>query len=73
MDYVATEVLEALKKTGMDSSWIKDKEHEFKDMNRLSVLRSLSNLDSGNLQAVATQLNVSLDDMQATLRVLRKI
>jgi hypothetical protein len=48
----------------MAESWIKDKEHEFKDMTRLQVLRSLSNLDSDNLQAVADQICVSIEDMQ---------
>jgi len=72
-DYLAFEVIKALRKTDMAESWIKDKEHEFKDMTRLQVLRSLSNLDSDNLQAVAAQICVSVEDMQATLRVLKKI
>jgi hypothetical protein len=59
-DYLAFEVIKALRKTQMAESWIKDKEHEFKDMTRLQVLRSLSNLDSDNLQAVADQICVSV-------------
>jgi predicted nucleic acid-binding protein len=70
-DYLAFEVIKALRKTQMAESWIKDKEHEFKDMTRLQVLRSLSNLD--NLQAVADQICVSIEDMQATLRVLKNL
>jgi hypothetical protein len=58
-DYLAFEV-KALRKTQMAESWIKDKEHEFKDMTRLQVLRSLSNLDSDNLQAVADQISFQL-------------
>jgi hypothetical protein len=72
-DYLASEVVKALKTTDMDASWIRDKEHEFKDMTRLQVLRSLSNLDSDNLQTVCAQLHVTVSDMQATLRVLTKI
>jgi DNA-binding transcriptional regulator GbsR (MarR family) len=71
-DYLAFEVIKALRKTQMAESWIKDKEHEFKDMTRLQV-RSLSNLDSDNLQAVADQICVSIEDMQATLRVLKNL
>jgi hypothetical protein len=71
-DYLAFEVIKALRKTQMVESWIKDKEHEFKDMTRLQV-RSLSNLDSDNLQAVADQICVSIEDMQATLRVLKNL
>jgi DNA-binding MarR family transcriptional regulator len=73
MDFLASEALAGLSKTDMAASWIKDKEHEYKDMNRLAVLRSFSNFDSENLKAVCDQLGVSVADMQATLRVLSKI
>jgi predicted nucleic acid-binding protein len=36
-DYLAFEVIKALRKTQMAESWIKDKEHEFKDMTRLQA------------------------------------
>ena len=73
MDFLANQTLIALAKTDMAASWYGDKAREFDGMDRLSVLRSFSNLDSSNLQAVCDQLGVSVDDMQATLRVLRKI
>lgn len=73
LDFLASKVLTALKKTDMAASWIRDKEHEFKEMDRLKVLRSLTSLDAENLEAVCDELGVSIDDIQATFRVLRKI
>jgi hypothetical protein len=73
MDFLATEALAGLAKTDMAESWIKDKEHQYQGLTRLEVLRSFSNFDAENLQAVCTQLHVTVDDMQATLRVLKKI
>ena len=73
IDFLAKEALAGLAKTSMAASWIADKEHQYKEMDRLAVLRSFSNFDAGNLAAVCDQLGVSVDDMQATLRVLRKI
>ena len=73
IDFLAKEALAGLAKTSMAASWIADKEHQYKDMDRLKVLRSFSNFDSENLAAVCEQLDVSVDDMQATFRVLRNI
>lgn len=73
MDFLATQTLIGLSKTDTAKSWIKEKEHEYEDMNRLAVLRSFCNFDSENLKAVCDQLGVSVANMQATLRVLRKI
>lgn len=73
MDFLATEALAGLAKTDMAASWIKDKEYQYQGLTRLEVLRSFSNFDSENLQAVCDELDISFDDMQATLRVLRKI
>ena len=73
MDFLATETITALKKTKMALSWIEDKEHEFMSFDRLKVLRSFANFDAANLKAVCEQIDVSVADMQATLRVLTKI
>lgn len=73
MDFLATEALTALSQTDMAASWIKDKEYQYQGLTRLEVLRSFSNFDAVNLKAVCDQIDVSFDDMQATLRVLRKI
>lgn len=73
IDFLAMQVLEALKKAGVAQSWIDDKKHDFEGFDRLKVLRSFSNLDQKNLTAVCEQIGVSMQDMQATLRVLRKI
>lgn len=73
LDFLATTVISALEAKGMAPSWINGKEHEFKGMDRLKVLRSLTNLDDGNLQAVCNEIEVSIEDMKATFRVLRKI
>ena len=73
LDFLASSVISALEKTDMQASWIKGKEHEFKGMDRLKVLRSLTSLDADNLEAVCNEIGVSVDDMKATFRVLRKI
>ncbi len=73
MDFLATQVLNALKKTDMDSSWIAGKEFEYRDKSRLEILRSLSNFDSENLAAICKELSVTVEDIRATLRVLQKI
>ena len=73
MDYLAQQAISALKKTEMDPSWIEGKAFEYKELSRIDVLRSFSNFDADNLNAICNQLNVSEQDMQATLRVLRKI
>lgn len=73
LDWLAKEVIYALQKTGMSESWISDKENDFEGLDRLKVLRSLHSLDHRNLAAVAAQLEVSVTDLQATLRVLQKI
>jgi len=72
-DFLATETLSALAKTDMQKSWIDDKERDLKGLDRLEVLRSFSSFDSENLMAVCEKIGVSFDDMQATLRVLKKI
>lgn len=73
LDFLAETVISALEKTTIAPSWIKEKAHKFKGMNRLEVLRSLTSLDDGNLQAVCNEIGVSVEDMKATFRVLRKI
>jgi hypothetical protein len=74
MDFLAQKTINALEQfTDMPDSWIKDKCHDFKEKDRLSVLRSFSNFDAENLEVICEALGVSVDDMQATLRVLRKI
>lgn len=73
MDFLATKVIDALQKTQMPMSWIEDKKADLAEMDRLGVLRSLSNLDSDNLRAVCSELEVDVRDMSSTLRVLAKI
>lgn len=73
LDFLASTIITALEAKGMAPSWIKDKTHQFKGMDRLSVLRFMTKLDDGNLQAVCNELDISVDDMKATFRVLRKI
>ncbi len=73
MDFLGTQVLNALKKTNMATSWISDKEFEYRDKSRLEILRSLSNFDSENLAAICKELSVTVEDIRATLRVLQKI
>jgi hypothetical protein len=73
MDEFAVQVLNALIKTEMTSSWIIDKRQEFIYMDRLEVLRSLSDFDSETLNIVCKEIGVSFNDMKGTLRVLKKI
>ena len=73
MDFLAAKVIDALQKTQMAKSWIEDKKANLARMDRLTVLRSMSNLDDDNLRAVCSELDVDIGDMVATLRVLTKL
>lgn len=74
LDFLAQKTIDALEQfTDMPDSWIRDKCHDYKEKDRLAVLRSFSNFDAKNLEVICEAIGVSVDDMQATLRVLRKI
>lgn len=73
VDFLASQIIQSLKKTDMASSWISDQFRKMKDMDRLEVLRHMSHFDKENLAVICADLNVSVEDMQATLRVLRKV
>lgn len=74
LDWLAERALVAFKSDpDNNSSWINDKAREFQGMDRLKVLRSFTNLDHCNLDAVACEIGVTVEEMQATLNVLRKI
>lgn len=74
LDYLAQKTIDAFEQfSDMPDSWIRDKAYEFEDMDRLAVLRSFTSLDSRNLEVICSVLDVSVDDMRATFRVLTKI
>lgn len=74
LDWLAERALAAFRSDpDNSSSWINDKEREFHVMDRLKVLRSFTNLDHCNLDAVAMEIGVTVEEMQATMNVLRKI
>lgn len=73
MDWLAVKTLESLKKVDNPASWVKDKESEFVGMTRFEVLRSFLNFDCHNREAIADSLGVDFYDLEATLRVMRKI
>lgn len=73
MNEFGIQVLNALIKTDMPSSWVNEKRYEFEDMDQLELLRYFSNFDSATLHTVCDEIGVSFKDMQGTLKVLQKI
>lgn len=73
MDSLATKIIEVLKSTEMQASWINDKKIELLSLDRLEVLRWMSKLDDSNLAVVCASLGIDVQDMNATQRVLKKI
>lgn len=75
MDWLATKILDSFEeKEHMSPSWLAEKRAEYSDADRLAVLRWICHsLDAKNLAYAAQALNVSLDDLKATGRVLQKI
>lgn len=73
LDFLAQTAIDAFQFSDMEDSWIEDKARQFQGQDRLAVLRSLTSLDALNLEVVCNALNVSVDDMRSTFRVLQKI
>ena len=73
LDWLADKIIAALETTDMAQSWIQDKKREYTGKTRLEIMRSLSNFDSDNLNAICESLDVTHEDMQTTLSVLSKL
>ena len=73
LDFLAQKAIDAFQFSDMADSWIEDKARQFQGQDRLAVLRSFTSLDAANLEVVCCALNVSVDDMRSTFRVLQKI
>lgn len=74
MDGLAENVINAIEEAGhMDPSWIADKRAEIGNETRSEVLRWVClSLDQTNLEHAAKAIGVSVEDLKATGRVLRK-
>lgn len=74
MDGLAEKVLDAIASHGhMAPSWIKDQRAEYGQKDRSEVLRWVClSLDSTNMEHAAKAIGVSVEDLKATGRVLRK-
>lgn len=74
IDGLADKVLTAIEARGhMDPSWIRDKQNEVGKNQRNEVLRWVClSLDSTNIEIAAAAIGVSVEDLRATGRVLKK-
>ena len=78
MDWLAEKVLKAIEEDGnmgnIYPDWSAAKRSEYEGASRFDVLRWICfSLDSQNQTCVARALNVRMDDLKATGRVLHKI
>lgn len=75
IDYLATTALDAIVAARPEMrSWIDDKSIQLEDRDRLSVLRWIvTGLDESNQEIVASALGVSVADLEAVGRVLKRI
>ncbi|MFC0254471.1 hypothetical protein [Massilia consociata] len=74
MDALAENVINAIEAAGhMAPSWIADKRAEYGKAERAEVLRWVClSLDPANIEHAARAIGVSVEDLKATGRVLRK-
>lgn len=74
IDGLADKVLTAIEAEGhMAASWISDKRADIGKKQRIDVLRWICNsLDATNMPIAAAAIGVSVEDLKATGRVLRK-
>lgn len=71
MDWLANEVIEALKENTTDQDYIEGKAAEMQGLNRFDVAQKITGLDNKNLQSLALRLGVSVEDLQAFCRVMQ--
>ena len=74
IDGLADKVLRAIEANGhMAASWIRDKRADIGKRQRPDVLRWICfSLDATNIQIAAAAIEVSVEDLRATGRVLQK-
>lgn len=78
MDWLMETALDAVEAANSDDatlpSWLASKRKEKAKATRLESLRFIcSSLDRANQLAVCKELDISIEDLQATARVLQKV
>lgn len=74
LSFVGLKVIECFQDAGLDQNYIDDKIDEFSELkNYASLHKALRILDDKNMERLASKLEVSVDDLNSTLRVLNKI
>lgn len=71
MDWLASQVIEALKGNIQDAAYIEGKKAEMEGLNRFEVALKITNLDSKNLESLAARLGVNVEDLRAFCRVIQ--
>lgn len=72
--YVSKLVIECFKEAGLDQFYIDDKIEEFSELSNYAALhKALRILDDNNMIRLAHKLEVSVTDLESTLKVLSKI
>ena len=75
LDGLAEKVLDAIEAAGnMQASWIQDKRLDVGTRSRENVIRWIClHLDNVNLKIAAKAIGVSVEDLEATGRVMQKV
>lgn len=73
MDYLAEKIMDALNKTDMDRVWLYSKGERLAGMNRYEILEEMRSFDVENTAAICAEIGCNVEDIEATLRVLRAI
>ena len=74
LSYTGLKVIECFKDTGLDQAYITNKIEEFSELSNYAALhKALRILDDSNMIRLAEKLQVTVDELNVTLKVLNKI
>lgn len=75
LDWLAEQILAVYAEGGAtaDPAYLAGKRHDFEGLDRLALMRKLSNLDAERREAFAARIGVQTSDLDAFLRVLRQL
>jgi hypothetical protein len=74
LNYLACSVIRALSTNDfLSEAWLHEKAAKLNGKDKYDVVLWISNLDSGNMERVANELNISIENLNVTLETLRSI
>lgn len=73
MDWLSEQILEFLRLDGFDPAYLESKKSELEDKDRFEVVIWCGRLDSEKLRGLADYLGVPFEDLEATVRTVKKL